>query len=245
MTDVPLVGRLADYVQAVLDPLLARIPQWIWSFLYWPAFGFVALLFVMSTGLFAIPGIVAPVALVLCARWWGLAGVPKLIYVAALLPMIYVAFFMNLYYGNVAEISTAGPLIGAIVFVVTAGGFADILRRADAHYRGTRHDTADPALAEHRLHLVRLTFATMAMFVLQNLALLLCLLALIRRRQWTATAAGIGCAGAALLSYSSGGPQVDWIALPIGLWAAREWIMAPLNPYWRPRYAPPTPYQYQ
>jgi hypothetical protein len=70
------------------------------------------------------------------------------------------------------------------------------------------------------------------MFVLQNMALVLCLLALLRRRRWTAIAAGIACAAAVLLSFSYERLKFDWLALPIGLLAAWQWIKASNSPYW-------------
>ncbi len=77
-----------------------------------------------------LPGIAAPVALVLCVRRWGLADVPNLVYVAALLSMSFAAFFMNMFYNNLAtgEESTAiGPIIGVTVFIVAVAGFFHIL----------------------------------------------------------------------------------------------------------------------
>ncbi|MDQ3761833.1 MAG: hypothetical protein M3460_09065 [Actinomycetota bacterium] len=80
------------------------------------------------------------------------------------------------------------------------------------------------------------------MVVLQNMALVLCLLALLRRRRWTAVAAGMACAAAALLSFSFGRLEFNWLALPIGLLAAWEWIKAANSPHWTThRYLPAQP----
>lgn len=238
MTDHSILSRALIYGEIVMGRILEGIPRWLFPFLYWPAFGFVGLLFALTNGLLMLPGIAAPVILVLCVRRWGLARVPNLVYVTALLSVSFVAFFMNMFYNSF----TAGdadieirPIIGISALIIAVAGFIHILKSAEQHYRATKNGAGDPVRAAHRLHLVKLVLATVAMFVLQNLALVLCLLALLRRRRWTAIAAGMACAAAVLLSFSFGRLEVDWLALPIGLIAAREWIKAANSPYWTTR----------
>jgi len=235
MTENSFLSRAMVYGEIAISPVLERIPRWLFPFLYWPAFGFVGLLFAWTNGLLMLPGIAAPVVLVLCVRRRGLARVPNLFYVAALLSVSFAAFFMNMFYNSFtagdADVEI-GPIIGISVFILAVAGFIHILKRAEEHYRTTKNGAGDPVRAEHRLRLIKLVLATTAMFVLQNLALVLCLLALLRRRRWTAVAAGIACAAAVLLSFSFGDLEFDWLALPIGLLAAREWFKAANSPYW-------------
>jgi hypothetical protein len=174
--------------------------------------------------------------------------VPNFVYVAALLPVSYAAFFMNMFYNSLLaddESSTIGPIIGATAFIIAVAGFVHVLGNSDDHYRTTIYGDRDPEnrdpRSEHRLLLVKLVLATMAMFVLQNMALVSCLLALLRRRRWTATAAGLACAAAVVLSFSFGGLEVDWLALPVGLAAAKQWIKASNSPYWTQLAMPARP----
>lgn len=235
MADGSLLSSATAYIETTIEEIVERIPEWLFPALYWPAFGFVGLLFAVSNGLLMLPGIAAPVALVLCVRRWGLARVPNLVYVAALLSVSFAAFFMNMFYDSLAAENdiAIGPIIGVTAFIVAVAGFFRILKRADDHYRIITNGGRDPhPRAKHRLHMVKLVLATMVMFVLQNMALVLCLLALLRRRRWTAIAAGMACAAAVLLSFSFGGLEFDWLALPLGLHAAWQWIKASNSPYW-------------
>jgi hypothetical protein len=49
MAGYSLISSTTAYIE-VIDKVFERIPPWIFPFLYWPAFGFVGLLFVISNG---------------------------------------------------------------------------------------------------------------------------------------------------------------------------------------------------
>ncbi|MGH3824796.1 MAG: hypothetical protein ACRDRA_18475 [Pseudonocardiaceae bacterium] len=159
MAAYSLISSATAYVEDAIDKIFERTPRWFFPFLYWPAFGFVAVLFVFSGGPWMLLGVAAPVALVGYVRRRGLARAPDFLYVVALLPVSYAAFFMNRFYNSLlagGDRITIGHVIGATVFVVAVAGY--------------------------------------------------------------------------------------WLALPVGLFAARQWIKASTSPYWTAhRYLPAHP----
>jgi hypothetical protein len=186
----------------------------------------------------------APLLLLVATRYRGLGTVhPWLLGFAAVMSLVP-TFFLGRY--QASEESPSGLiLIGFLVFLVWVAAFPTVLDKLDerfhislfppqARVRSLSPEQRDMD-ARYRVLLVRLWMATLVMLVVGgSLAAVLCLLALLVRRRWTAAIAGVVCLLETVVSVHGISISLTFDPLDIlaGLLAAAQWLDAVKNPLW-------------
>jgi hypothetical protein len=226
------------WLPAVLDR--TRITRWL-QWIYWPATVAMGLLLIATNPIFGSFVVGAPMLLLWQTRRRGLAHVPVLFLVGAAAMALVPAFFLGRVQ-QVDEALTGLPLAGFVIFFAWMSIFPVLLGRFDEQSRqpvcpaGSAVWHADPQ-ALVRLTLVRLWIATVSMTAVDNqLAVAVCVVALLYRRRWTAGVACVVCAVSPLLSFSAG--QFTWdlslLGVPAAALAGYQWLRAALLSRWTP-----------
>lgn len=210
--------------------------------LYWGTTAFLAWGFIVTNPVFGWFVTLAPVLLVWLTSRLGLSRVNGLLLGVVLVFALVPAFFLGKFqppedaqeYG-LEEGPVGMALVALLVFMVWVAAFPTMVDHVDRRYRKNRGLPDPDTFAEYRVMFIRLWMATIVMALVgANFAALLCAVALLYRRRWTAVVAGVACLVFPLVSVSYRG--IAWEANVIDVIAAGisaySWYGAIRNPHW-------------
>lgn len=227
---------LPKLIENAVPPLVERGPtRKILYCLFWTTTAVISWAFIVTNPVFGWFVALAPVVLVWRTSRVGLAGVNGLLLGAVLTLALVPAFFLGKAQADTGPMN--GYILAALViFLVWVAAFPKMLDLVDRRFRRTRLGEigANP-YADYRLLLVNLWMATMIMLVVDDVFVaMICGVALIHRRKWTAALAGVACLIFPLLSFEYGGLvwDADGFDVVAALMGGYQWLGAVRNPAW-------------
>lgn len=224
-------------VETFLGPWIEeRMARKVVYWLFWLTTACLGWLFIATNPVFGLFVVGAPVLLVWLTSRQGLGGVNGVLLGVVLALTLVPAFFLGMAQKTAdGEDPTGFVLAGLLIFLVWVAAFPTMLVHVDRHRGKKRGEQTGDPFADYRVIVVRLWMATIVMAMVgESLAAVVCLVALLYRRKWTAGLAGLGCLVFPLLTIAMG--EIWWDAGPIEVIAAVvsawSWYGAVRNPHW-------------